>query len=220
MRPPHAFSKLSAHYRHFIEVARALTDRRAGDARAAADVRRGRSQRRSGHASICSSCRVSARSRRGRRRRPTSRTTAASTPSCASSAASLCHRDGRGSRAGADDRAALLPLIHDRMTETVVADPREAARLFAHFPPRPLTTIPLREQGQHALEAANARARARAVARRDRLSRRGIHAARARPDRCRAHDVRAGELRALPAQDLQCVVAHRRQSRSGRASSR
>ena len=42
----------------------------------------------------------------------------------------------------ADDRAALLPLIHDRMTEAVLDDAAEVSRLFAHFPPRPLTTIP------------------------------------------------------------------------------
>jgi phosphoribosylformylglycinamidine synthase len=43
----------------------------------------------------------------------------------------------------ADDRAALLPLVHDRMTESVFDDVAEASRLFAHFPPRPLATIPV-----------------------------------------------------------------------------
>jgi phosphoribosylformylglycinamidine synthase len=43
----------------------------------------------------------------------------------------------------ADDRAALLPLLHDRMTEAVMDDVRDASKLFAHFPPRPLTTIPV-----------------------------------------------------------------------------
>ncbi|HEY2850334.1 MAG TPA: hypothetical protein VGI97_10680, partial [Gemmatimonadaceae bacterium] len=54
-----------------------------------------------------------------------------------------------------EEHAALLPLIHDRMTETVLDDPREGRRLFAHVAPRPSATIPLLAQGQAALEAAN-----------------------------------------------------------------
>ena len=54
-----------------------------------------------------------------------------------------------------EDRAALLPLIHDRMTETVMDDMRDARQLFTHVPPRPLVTIPLMERGRAALEAAN-----------------------------------------------------------------
>jgi len=55
----------------------------------------------------------------------------------------------------AEDRAALLPLIHDRMIETVLDTVGEAARLFAHVAPRPLNTIPLLAQGHAALERAN-----------------------------------------------------------------
>jgi phosphoribosylformylglycinamidine synthase len=55
----------------------------------------------------------------------------------------------------ADDRAALLPLIHDRMTEVVIDDLAAANRLFAHFPPRVLTRVPLLAEGRAALEAAN-----------------------------------------------------------------
>src|SRR6187200_3360917 len=40
-----------------------------------------------------------------------------------------------------DDRAAIAPLLHDRMTETVFDDLAHAQSLFEHFPPRPLTTI-------------------------------------------------------------------------------
>ncbi len=53
------------------------------------------------------------------------------------------------------DRAALLPLLHDRMTEAVLTDLSEATQLFAHFPPRPLTTIPLLAEGRAAIEDAN-----------------------------------------------------------------
>ena len=45
---------------------------------------------------------------------------------------------------GALDAAALAPLLHDRMTETVLPGLEEAARLFQHVPPRPLRLISLR----------------------------------------------------------------------------
>src|SRR5206468_11031603 len=54
-----------------------------------------------------------------------------------------------------EDREALLPLLHDRMTETVFDDLSAARRLFAHFEPRPLTAIPLLAKGRVALEDAN-----------------------------------------------------------------
>ena len=55
----------------------------------------------------------------------------------------------------AGDRAALIPLIHDRMTEAVFDHLDDVARLFSHFPARPLVTIPLLGQGKPALERAN-----------------------------------------------------------------
>jgi phosphoribosylformylglycinamidine synthase len=54
-----------------------------------------------------------------------------------------------------EDREALLPLLHDRMTEAVFDDLAEARRLFAHFEPRPLMMIPLLAKGRAALEDAN-----------------------------------------------------------------
>jgi len=53
------------------------------------------------------------------------------------------------------DRDALLPLIHDRMTEAVFADESAAAALFAHVPPRPFASVPLLAEGRPALERAN-----------------------------------------------------------------
>ena len=64
-------------------------------------------------------------------------------------------RDDAGSLTAAE-RAALLPLVHDRMTQAVQDDLGDAHRLFAHFPPRPLTTIPLLADGVEALRRANA----------------------------------------------------------------
>src|SRR6185295_13025726 len=43
----------------------------------------------------------------------------------------------------------------DRMTEAVLDDLAQAHRLFAHFAPRPLDTIPLLAKGRAAIEAAN-----------------------------------------------------------------
>ena len=61
-----------------------------------------------------------------------------------------------GAPPDAAERAALLPLVHDRMTQAVFDDLDDARRLFAHFPPRPLTTIPLTTGGVAALQRANA----------------------------------------------------------------
>lgn len=54
-------------------------------------------------------------------------------------------------RGGAGD-ASIAALLHDRMTETVLASLQEAGQLFQHVPPRPLAHIAL-----GALEEANQR---------------------------------------------------------------
>ncbi len=51
---------------------------------------------------------------------------------------------------------AVLPLLHDRMTETVLPSAEAAAELFHHYPPKPLTTIDVLGQGRTAIDAANA----------------------------------------------------------------
>src|SRR5262249_26238696 len=53
------------------------------------------------------------------------------------------------------DRDALLPLLHDRMTETVFDSLDRGTVLFEHVAPRPMTTIPLLAQGRGAIERAN-----------------------------------------------------------------
>ena len=62
---------------------------------------------------------------------------------------------GDGRKLSDKERAALLPHIHDRMTETVLASIDEAERLFAHFGPRPLATVDILGGGIAALEGAN-----------------------------------------------------------------
>jgi len=52
-------------------------------------------------------------------------------------------------------RAALLPLIHDRMTEVVPGAMEEADQLFRRFEPRPLATVDLLQGGVAALAQAN-----------------------------------------------------------------
>ena len=52
-------------------------------------------------------------------------------------------------------QTALLPLIHDRMTETVLDSLDGAARLFQHVAPQPLAKIELLSGGRAALERAN-----------------------------------------------------------------
>ncbi|HWP94364.1 MAG TPA: phosphoribosylformylglycinamidine synthase [Gammaproteobacteria bacterium] len=68
----------------------------------------------------------------------------------------IAYRIAATSPLGEAGRAALAPLLHDRMTETVVADPAEAERLFHHDSPRPLREVDIRQGGRKALERANA----------------------------------------------------------------
>ena len=54
------------------------------------------------------------------------------------------------------DRAVLLPLFHDRMTEAVLPRLEDAQVLFSHFPPRTMATIALQARGRVAIVEANA----------------------------------------------------------------
>ncbi|MGB9150748.1 MAG: phosphoribosylformylglycinamidine synthase, partial [Burkholderiales bacterium] len=55
----------------------------------------------------------------------------------------------------AAERKSLLPLIHDRMTEAVVADFAQADELFHHVGPAPLAWIDIIAGGKSALDTAN-----------------------------------------------------------------
>ncbi|MEO8484869.1 MAG: phosphoribosylformylglycinamidine synthase [Betaproteobacteria bacterium] len=61
-----------------------------------------------------------------------------------------------GSRLESADRDALLPLVHDRMTDAILDSPSQAGALFVHVAPRPLASVPLIAQGRDALVRANA----------------------------------------------------------------
>ena len=60
-----------------------------------------------------------------------------------------------GGPLSAHQRALLLPLIHDRMTETVLDDIAGATQLFAHYAPQPLKSVALAGDGMAALARAN-----------------------------------------------------------------
>ncbi|MBM3346110.1 MAG: phosphoribosylformylglycinamidine synthase [Betaproteobacteria bacterium] len=53
-------------------------------------------------------------------------------------------------------RAAVVALLHDRMTESVLAALDEADALFRHVAPRPLASVDVITRGRTAIEAANA----------------------------------------------------------------
>jgi phosphoribosylformylglycinamidine synthase len=157
LRPRHAITTLGARYWHFVEVARALApaerttlerlltygpaDGGADDARDADFLvlpRFGTISPWSSKATdIAHNCGLAAvvRIERG---------------------VAFCSTTRSGRPLDDDDRAALLPLIHDRMTETVVAHIDDARHLFAHVAPRPAGVVPLRERGRAAIEEADA----------------------------------------------------------------
>ena len=60
-----------------------------------------------------------------------------------------------GSRLSASEIALLLPLIHDRMTETVLGAFDEAGQLFQHYEPQPLGSVDILAGGMAALQTAN-----------------------------------------------------------------
>ena len=156
VRPQHAIARIGAQYWHFVEITRPLAQSERAtlqrlltygpaDDGAASDAVRLLVLPRFGTISpwsskatdIARNCGLDAVSRIER-----------------GVAYDVATRDG--GPPSADDRAALLPLVHDRMTETVVGDLAVAGELFVHVEPRPLRTIALRAEGRAALERANA----------------------------------------------------------------
>ena len=61
----------------------------------------------------------------------------------------------RGARPADDVLTAAAAPLFDRMTESVLLDVQQAERLFHHYPPAPLGSIAVRENGRAALEEAN-----------------------------------------------------------------
>jgi phosphoribosylformylglycinamidine synthase len=57
---------------------------------------------------------------------------------------------------GGDDVAPALPLLHDRMTQTVLRSLEQADQLFRHVAPRPLAEVDVRGRGRAAIVEADA----------------------------------------------------------------
>ncbi|MEQ1767106.1 MAG: phosphoribosylformylglycinamidine synthase, partial [Methylotenera sp.] len=60
-----------------------------------------------------------------------------------------------GEKLKQEERKKLLPLIHDRMTETVIASIEDAAKLYHTDTPKPLSTVDILLGGKQALVKAN-----------------------------------------------------------------
>ncbi len=123
---------------------------------------------------------------------------------------------GRGRRRGGAAAHAARP--HDRVAcSTTTMPPRvvDLAPMFARAQPRPLVGGRARRRRRGGAGARQPRDGPGAGARRDRLPARSLPHARPRSDRRRADDVRAGQQRALPPQDLQRRVRHRRRAAGG-----
>jgi phosphoribosylformylglycinamidine synthase len=65
-------------------------------------------------------------------------------------------RTASGERLGDEVRTRLLPLLHDRMTQTVLPND-DVGALFAHHEPAPLQRVPLLTEGREALRKTNER---------------------------------------------------------------
>ena len=65
-------------------------------------------------------------------------------------------KSDNGKQLGKSEQAAILPLLHDRMTESVLDDIDGAAeKIFQHGVPQPLTTVDVLKGGRDALAKAN-----------------------------------------------------------------
>lgn len=65
------------------------------------------------------------------------------------------YRVGLTGQPDAESLQAIAALLHDRMTETVLADVTDVAKLFAHHAPAPLGSVDILEGGREALATAN-----------------------------------------------------------------
>jgi phosphoribosylformylglycinamidine synthase len=67
-----------------------------------------------------------------------------------------CHLSPQGRALDDDELTAAAAALHDRMTQTVLFDPMDAAALFVHASPRPFRRVDVLGGGREALVAANA----------------------------------------------------------------
>ncbi len=104
---------------------------------------------------------------------------------------------------GGEELRDLGALLHDRMTESLMVDTQDPAELFQRGRAAAAAQREPRRGWACRPRARQCRLGPRPVERGDRLSGEGVRHPRARSDRCGTDDVRAGEFRALPPQDIQ-----------------
>ena len=132
----------------------------------------------------------------------------------------LAHRRGRRRWRPRTARRSRRSCI-DPMTEALCSTTRPMPRACSRqHEPAPLGRIALGDDPAAALAARERVARASHCPTARSPTWRTFPATRPRPDGRRGDDVRAGEQRALPPQDLQCRLEHRRRSRADARCSR
>jgi len=110
-------------------------------------------------------------------------------------------------------QAAVLPLLHDRMTESVLATLAGAAeQIFRHGAPQPLAVVDVLKGGGAALEAANREMGLALSADEIEYLVENFKKLKRNPTDVELMMFRAGEFGALPPQDFQCRLGDRRQS--------
>ncbi|RPI63412.1 MAG: phosphoribosylformylglycinamidine synthase, partial [Lysobacterales bacterium] len=145
-------SDVAVHFEHFVHLERPLTEREDGVLRALLDYGGGAAARTAGRQKLHVVPRLG---------------TISPWASKATDIARICslpvHRIERGRvvelavRSVLTDveRQRIAPLLHDRMTETLLTEPPREELLFAAHEPRPVRTVDLLAGGRPALERAN-----------------------------------------------------------------
>ncbi len=144
-------SDVATHFEHFVHLERPLTEREDAVLRALLDYGGGAAARAAGRQKLYVVPRLG---------------TISSWASKATDIARTCalpvHRIERGrvfelavrSVLTDVDRRRIAPMLHDRMTETLLTEPPREDLLFAAHPPRPVRTVDMLARGRPALERA------------------------------------------------------------------
>src|SRR5262245_38556753 len=147
-----AVTDVAAHFEHFVHLERALTEREERVLRALLDYGGGAGARTAGRQKLYVVPRLG---------------TISPWASKATDIAKICslpvHRIERGrvfelavrSVLTDADRQRIAPLLHDRMTETLLTTAPKEEQLFAEHAPRPVRTVDVLAGGRAALERAN-----------------------------------------------------------------
>ena len=115
-----------------------------------------------------------------------------------------------GKPLAATEREALVPLIQRPHGRELLFDFSQAAKLFSEARAGGLARGGPDTRRPRGACGRQPRLGIGAVAGRDRLPAGKLHAPQTQSHRCRAHDVRPGELRALPPQGVQRRLGHQR----------